>query len=739
MSGDQTKITDDPLRDTVSLGELSYEKQMLNYQQFLVSRYITKIGQRGVLCFWGMGMGKTRLAAGLVHESLRLEPSRKVIVLCPKSLAGNMRENLARYLSVYNKMGQDRAEKIVSGYKFISSNASNMFSQMESATLDEDEREYNKKIGLVMEGNATLENTILVIDEAHNLFNAISNGAGNAVKLYDLIMQTKNIRLFFFTGTPIINTPFEIVPCFNMLRGYLNHLDVDKKGRERSLDFESGITLLPENREDFMKWFVDEGNLTVRNKIVLQSRIYGLISYYGPHYFTPPIPGFPEELPTIVEKVPMSEKQFARYVTARIKEKRESNFKSKGSSAGRFGTGSSASSTYRVESRQISNIMLLEKHDDRNIKRLIPLMAKANELSPKLVKVYDNIILNIKEGRTLGLFYSSFIEFGLIPMAALLEYNGWIRYGDKDREISEEVQAKINRALKIENMHQDKDDEPEPEKEGGGKVKVKVKAKKHLGKERPYVYAMIYGDVDAEDRLQIAEVYRSAENAHGGIIDLLLISSSGAEGLNLRHVRHEHMFEPYWNYARFDQFIHRGIRMGSHMDLPESERNVRVYVYLSDYPARLEETDADKRDEDTTDVHLYNETLRDKTLNTNFELMLVGASVDCHIHKRSLAPEIAGKISCFACKPSGRPLYHTDIIADIKNPTCQPIDPEHDKKTVKAKEIKVGDQKFYYTWDKDINNTKIYEYDSGVDGYVPLKQGNPLVAELMEAIIAKET
>jgi hypothetical protein len=193
------------------------------------------------------------------------------------------------------------------------------------------------------------------------------------------------------------------------------------------------------------------------------------------------------------------------------------------------------------------------------------------------------------------------------------------------------------------------------------------------------------------------------------------------------------MLEPYWNYARFDQFKHRGIRTGSHMDLPENERNVRVYVYLSDYPTQTED-----HDEETTDVHLYNETLRDQTLNTNFELVLVGASIDCHIHKKSLAPEIAGKISCFACKPTGRPLYHEDIQTDIKNPTCQPIDPDLDKKTIKAKEIKVGDHKFYYTWDKDINNTKIYEYDETVDGFVPLKQGNPLIAELVMAIMAKE-
>lgn len=727
--------TDAPLRDKVALDEIErgYEQQMLNHIQFMVSRYITRIGQRGVLCFWGMGMGKTRLAAGLVHESLRLEPGRKVIVLCPKSLAGNMRENLAKYLQVYNKMGHERAMAIVNSYRFISSNASNMFTQMESATLSEDEREYNKKIGIMMEKNASLENTVLIVDEAHNLFNAVSNGASNAVRLYDLIMKTKNIRLFFFTGTPIINSPFEIVPCFNMLRGYLN---------SGVKTYEDGVTLLPENRDEFTKWFIDEGNLTVKNIIALQSRLYGLVSYYGPYYFKPPMPGFPEELPTIVERVPMSGKQFARYVSARIKEKRENTFRKK--AAGRFGSGASASSTYRVESRQISNINITEKHDDRNIARLVPLMKHVDEMSPKLAKVYDNIMSNVGDGRRLGLFYSSFVEFGIIPMAALLEHRGWQRYGDKDRMISEEVQRKISRALKMEGDSDDeedgeranKDDLEQVNKEGddlkkGGKG-VKQKPKKQSGK---LTYAMIYGDIDAEERLTIAEVYRSAENAHGGIIDLLLISGAGAEGLNLRHVRHEHMFEPYWNYARFDQFKHRGIRTGSHMDLPENERNVRVYIYLSDYPLSLASDDAVKKEEDTTDVHLYNETLRDKTLNSNFELALVGASVDCATNRKSLSSDIAAKIKCFTCKPTGRPLYHHDLSTDIAHPTCEPLE---EKKTIKAKEVVVNGSRYYYNYGTSIMDTQIYEYDDLIKGYVPLKPNNPMAGQIMAAIMEHE-
>ena len=34
-------------------------------------------------------------------------------------------------------------------------------------------------------------------------------------------MGTKNIKLLFLTGTPIVNGPFDIVPLFNMLKGFI--------------------------------------------------------------------------------------------------------------------------------------------------------------------------------------------------------------------------------------------------------------------------------------------------------------------------------------------------------------------------------------------------------------------------------------------------------------------------------------------------------------------------------------
>ena len=63
-----------------------------------------------------------------------------------------------------------------------------------------------------------------------------------------------------------------------------------------------------------------------------------------------------------------------------------------------------------------------------------------------------------------------------------------------------------------------------------------------------------------------------------------MITSSGAEGINLKNTRFVHIVEPYWNMVRLEQVIGRARRIASHMDLPEELRNVKVYLYMSIIP-----------------------------------------------------------------------------------------------------------------------------------------------------------
>ena len=59
-----------------------------------------------------------------------------------------------------------------------------------------------------------------------------------------------------------------------------------------------------------------------------------------------------------------------------------------------------------------------------------------------------------------------------------------------------------------------------------------------------------------------------------------MITSSGAEGINLKNTRYVHIIEPYWHPVRVEQVIGRARRICSHQDLPLSERNVKVFIYL---------------------------------------------------------------------------------------------------------------------------------------------------------------
>ena len=69
------------------------------------------------------------------------------------------------------------------------------------------------------------DNSVVIIDEAHNFVSRIVNKLGRndtlTIELYEMLLNAKNCRKVFLTGTPIINYPNEIAVMFNLLRGYI--------------------------------------------------------------------------------------------------------------------------------------------------------------------------------------------------------------------------------------------------------------------------------------------------------------------------------------------------------------------------------------------------------------------------------------------------------------------------------------------------------------------------------------
>ena len=87
-------------------------------------------------------------------------------------------------------------------------------------------------------------------------------------------------------------------------------------------------------------------------------------------------------------------------------------------------------------------------------------------------------------------------------------------------------------------------------------------------------YAIVSGAATKEDRMNIVKNYN--ENK----VPVMLITSAGAEGLDLKETSAIVILEPFWHQSRIEQVIGRGVRYKSHANLPEDKRYVDIYHLL---------------------------------------------------------------------------------------------------------------------------------------------------------------
>jgi uncharacterized protein YnzC (UPF0291/DUF896 family) len=188
-------------------------------------------------------------------------------------------------------------------------------------------------------------------------------------------------------------------------------------------------------------------------------------------------------------------------------------------------------------------------------------------------------------------------------------------------------------------------------------------------------------------------------NHKGEIARVFCITSAGAEGLSLKCVRAVHIMEPYWNDVRLKQVKGRAIRIGSHLELPESERDVTIYTYLSCFSQEAQvEKAGDKRIDETirqsdaidresalklnlpipklaaqyvftTDERIYEIAERKKTITNALENVMKSSAVDCELFSKENKD---GTFQCLSLKGAvGDFMYHPDINIDIRESASQ--------------------------------------------------------------------
>lgn len=218
---------------------------------------------RGLLLYHGLGVGKT---CGSIAIAEGFRTHKKVVVLLNKSLSQNFRDNLKfcgfdyfrtnqhwffhkfekknDNMKQYAKKLDITIKKDLKGAWFIDFKKEPNYGsltndekvQVDRQIEDMIDKRYtfvnmdglNEKKLESMETKRAFDDCVLVVDEVHNLTNAMSKGSPGkrATYLERIIMDAKNVNLVFLSGTPMINNLFETAKLFNLLRGYIYSYEI---------------------------------------------------------------------------------------------------------------------------------------------------------------------------------------------------------------------------------------------------------------------------------------------------------------------------------------------------------------------------------------------------------------------------------------------------------------------------------------------------------------------------------
>ena len=366
--------------------------------------------------------------------------------------------------------------------------------------------------------------------------------------------------------------------------------------------------------------------------------------------------------------------------------------------------------TTPIKSRNVENAKMVY---ERKIREVLKELSdrRADFLTPEALQIYSPKFLNILENlqdptyRGLHLIYSQFRTLeGIGILKLVLQANGFAEF-----KIRKSVSGEWELNIAEEDM-------------------VKPKFALYTGtesvEEREIVRNIFNNNVEILPTSIIASMKTAGltpgQNFEGEIIKLLMITASGAEGINLKNVRYVHIVESFWHPVRMEQVIGRARRICSHKDLPPELQTVKVFLYLmtfskeqldSDASIELRLNDKSKRDGKTpltSDEALYEIATIKETINKNLLTTIKESAIDCSIHVRNKNGDDENSgLQCFSIgnpKPEGFTYLpnieqeETDRVAQINR----------EKITWKA--VKVSIEGIEYAFRKDTG--EVYDLDS---------------------------
>jgi len=592
-------------RDQVCKGEFK-----LREQQAIMSNFFNpNTPYSGLLIMHGTGTGKSCTAISIAEQFKEQvkKYNTKIYIL---TFGPNGRETIKsellfctgetylknkEILSQLTKAEIEREKKIainnaLQNYKILS------YKTFYKKVLGEKitEKEVNKDNKIKFERINNMNNSLLIIDEAHNL---TGNEYGEALK--KIIKESENLRVILLTATPMKNLADDIIDLLNFIRPLNDQLQRDKIFTGES-NFKmkikpGGLEYLKEKASGYISFFRGNIPFTFAKKVDKGIIPNGLLFTHVIKCFMDNFQykTYLETTKNLDDKLDRASSSAANFVFPGLN-------KEKNDLIGYHSTEGiniviSQINTDGEKIRSMINKKLfngkLNKEVENNFllinekKNLSGYILKREYLRYFSIKFYKALtrldkLFNDKSDKQLGtaFVYSNLVKAGGMEIfAEVLLMNGYLEYQEdfKSYDIKDDT-IDYKTGLKF----------------------IDFKKKYDANSFAPATFILITGGVDesGEDIPEIKqkiirEVYNNVNNIDGKYIKLCLGSKVMNEGVTLENVKEIHILDVHYNLGKVDQVIGRGIRMCKHINSINDNNkfpHVNVYRYVVSISKYLE-------------------------------------------------------------------------------------------------------------------------------------------------------
>ena len=495
---------------------------------------------------------------------------------------------------------------------------------------------------LVVDRITTMDNSILIVDEAHNL---TGNEYGEALRR--IIKRSKNIRVVLLTATPMKNVADDIIDLLNFVRPPNDQMRRDKifsSEKNYMMKFKpEGLQYLKKMANGYVSYFRGSMPFTFAKRIDKGDIPEGLL-------FTPVIRCYMEQY------------QLKYYLEAIAKVKDT------------LDTSSSAASNFVFPGLSSDKTKLVGFHSTDGLNRLLSQISSDKSKLTKLInktifkgkltkqqlegflietenKSLSGLILNLDFLRFFSIkFYKAIKRLGKLVewdkgLGTAFIYSKLVKAGGMELFSNALIE---NGYLEYQENENDYDIQSNTLDYRTGKTYQEyLKSKLDISLFKPATFILVTGAIDEsgeeipeiKQRI-IREVFNNAENKDGKFIKFVLGSRVMTEGVTLENVKEVHILDVNYNVSRVEQIIGRAIRFCKHQAVITDEYrypHVNVYRYVASTKKGL-----------STDETLYQKAELKYLLVNKVEKALKEVALDCPLllHGNKFPEEIEKHKGC---------------------------------------------------------------------------------------------